>query len=295
MSANMAMNATSITILPAYTGTTGTTTAVKVVPPALDSIGGGESATAIVPANTCSLFGPNPPPPLPGQPPGRPVDPDPTGGYYQPVSVFVAPKSASVISTVYPSRIYCGFANVDPMSAGMLTSQYHFNSNPTVASLTVVGGQVLQPDPTTMTNDVAMGQHMQLEVAWPPSCGPSGGSACCPLTDVCGDGICGADESLMNCMADCMTPKGCGGAERFVNYDLATYSVVDQREGIHVAWYATGGAFDNDRTGRDGTDTITTSDNGWQAPSSPGKVYLWVVLSDDRGGIGWSGYTVTVH
>jgi hypothetical protein len=79
-----------------------------------------------------------------------------------------------------------------------------------------------------------------------------------------------------------------------VNLDLTTQTVVYQREGIDVAWFATGGTFDNDTTGRAGTDDATTSDNGWIAPTTTGPVHVWVVLNDDRHGVGWAGYAFDV-
>jgi len=115
------------------------------------------------------------------------------------------------------------------------------------------------------------------------------------MTDICGDGICGPDETLMSCPKDCKTPHGCAGAERFVNFDLGSQSVLDQREAMQITWYATAGSFDNDSTGRVSTDTAVTSDNNWHAPSQAGAVHLWVVLHDARGGIGWAGYTLDVH
>jgi hypothetical protein len=253
--------------------------------------GGGAAAIGTVPQDVCSQFGPNPPAPLPGQPPGRPVDPDPTGGYYAPVSYFLQTPS-STIGTIYPMRLTCGFAGVDPTSLGQLTTRYHANVNPKVDTLTITHGaggmpQVLQPDPAT--NQIAVGEKLALEVAWPG----------CPATDTCGDNVCGPDETTTNCSADCKMPavpgEGCAGAERYVNFDLASQSVIDAREGIHVAWYATGGSFDADRTGREGTDMVTTSDNGWRAPSAAGTVHLWVVLADDRGGVGWEGFTLAVQ
>jgi len=71
--------------------------------------------------------------------------------------------------------------------------------------------------------------------------------------------------------------------------------VVDEREGIHVSWFATGGSFDLDRTGTDGSDTDTNSTNGWQPPSQSGPLHMWVVLHDDRGGVGWAGYALNVQ
>jgi hypothetical protein len=152
-------------------------------------------------------------------------------------------------------------------------------------SLVVVGAQTLVTDDTGNSNPVGVGQKLSLEVAW----------AACPVVDACGDGVCGPDEPGNTCTTDCNPPKGCTGAERYVIFDLRSKQVLDTREGIHVSWFATGGSFDIDRTGRDGTDTTTTSDNGWTAPSQPGPVHLWVVLHDDRGGIGWAGYAFDVQ
>ncbi|HEX3594926.1 MAG TPA: hypothetical protein VHU80_07490, partial [Polyangiaceae bacterium] len=53
------------------------------------SAGQGQEVASAVPREACSLFGPNPPPPKPGETGGRPADPDPTGGYYQPVVAFL--------------------------------------------------------------------------------------------------------------------------------------------------------------------------------------------------------------
>ena len=55
------------------------------------------------------------------------------------------------------------------------------------------------------------------------------------------------------------------------------------------------GSFDHDRTGNAGTDTRRPATTSGQAPSQAGTVHLWVVLRDDRGGIGWAGYALDVH
>lgn len=250
---------------------------------ALQLIGVGSSASAAIPARACTNFGPNPPPATKGQPAGRPVDPDTTGGYYQPVSVFL-PGSSGTQILVYEMRLSCGFAGANEDAQGDLQAHYHLNENPAVASL-ISNGSALALDTSGKTNQVAVGAKVPLEVAWPT----------CPLTDVCGDGICGPDESVMSCAKDCKTPRGCAGAERFVNFDLGSQAVLDQRESIQVSWYATAGSFDNDSTGRVSTDTAVTSDNDWQAPSQAGTVHLWVVLDDARGGVGWAGYTIEVR
>jgi hypothetical protein len=260
--------------------------AVQCVEPgnsALQPIGLGESASAPLPTLACSDFGPNPPAAAAGQPAGAPVDPDTTGGYYQPVSVFL-PGTGGTQIVLYDMRLSCGFAGANEQSQGVLQARYHLNDNPAVASL-MAGSSPLSADTTGKTNTVAANQSLELEVAWPV----------CPLVDVCGDGICGADESLTSCPVDCKVPHGCAGAERYVNFDLESQGVVDARESIQVSWYATTGAFANDSTGSDSDDTAVTSDNSWQSPAQAGTVHLWVVLHDARGGIGWAGYTLQVQ
>jgi len=270
------------------------------------------SDDAGLPAAACNQFGPDVPMVMAGQTPGRPVDPDATGGYYQPAR-FIAPGTGGDTIGIAEERIACGIASGTPDQIGQFGAQYHYNANPSVQSLSIVAGGIVGPafmtDENGQTNPVTAGQHVTLEVAWPT----------CPLKDVCGDGICGPDETssataamtasigntgtncpapMVNaCTGDCTPPntKGCGGAERFLNFDLASQCLLDAREAIGVAWFATGGAFDDDRTGRTDTDTTTTSDNGWQAPTQPGVVTLWVVLRDSRGGAGWAEYQLDVH
>ncbi len=53
----------------------------------------GFAGAGVLPADGCALFGPDPPPAVAGQPPGRPTDPDDTGGFYQPVVVSGIPRS----------------------------------------------------------------------------------------------------------------------------------------------------------------------------------------------------------
>ena len=52
---------------------------------ALTPLGKGGAVSGTVPADACQLFGPDAPPPAPGQPAPRPTDPDATGGFYLPV------------------------------------------------------------------------------------------------------------------------------------------------------------------------------------------------------------------
>jgi hypothetical protein len=249
--------------------------------PNLVAIGTGPTSSGTIPAIACRQFGPEVPQVTGNETPGRPVDPDPTGGYYQPVSLFV-PLPSGVVKAFYGTRISCGLSGGSSDQSNDYLARYHGNVNPAIESLTIAGGTPLQTDQSGAVNIVPAGQKLQLEVAW----------ASCPLSDTCGDGMCGADESITTCPADCTTPQGCTGAERYVNFDLSSQSLVDAREGMHVSWFATGGSFDLDRTGTDGSDTTTSSDDGWAAPDAGQTVHIWIVLRDDRGGVGWSGYVL---
>lgn len=244
-------------------------------------LGTGGAVKGTVPADACKLFGPDVPPPEMGQPQGRPVDPDSTGGFYDPVQVYA--PGASTVVTIDEARLTCG-AGVIPADVGVdYLHRYHPNTNPAVASLSIAGKALVTSGKGT--NAVSRGQHVDLEVAWPR----------CPTVDACGDGFCGPDETSTSCDADCTMQLGCGGAERYVVFSQTSQALVDVRESVAAAWFATGGSFDSDRTGRNANDLTTTSDNGWTAPSTAGPVHLWIVLRDDRGGTGWAEYAFDVR
>ncbi len=191
-------------------------------------IGVGPQATGPIPQIACKQFGPDVPMVQQGQTPGRPVDPDPTGGYYQPVRL-IAPKAGADLIAVGETRLSCGLAGATPDVLEDFQSRYHANVNPVVASLGVVGGASFQTDDNGVANPVALGAHLTLRVGW----------AVCPTKDVCHDGVCGPDESAESCPADCASTNGkavgCTGAERYVALQLATQALADQRESIGVA------------------------------------------------------------
>jgi len=82
--------------------------------------------------------------------------------------------------------------------------------------------------------------------------------------------------------------------ESFPVYNIADQTLDMHRESMRVSWFGTDGSFDQDRTGRDETDMDTTTSNDWTAPTSPGPVFLWMVLRDSRGGVDWRAVTATV-
>ena len=218
----------------------------------IQEIGDGTAVMATLPTDACQTFGPETPAPMMGQPSPRPVDPDSTGGYYQPLRLALGGTSP-VAYTLAQTRLTCGIAGATSEQIGQFAMEYRANTNPAVDSL------VLNAAPLTT---VAAGTHVTLHAAW----------------------------------ADCTgATTACTGSEPYVVFDVASRTISPVREALEIAWFATAGSFDIDHTGRTATDATTYSENGWTTPSTSGAVTLWVVLRDDRGGIGWQQYSVMVE
>lgn len=114
----------------------------------------GADATGTMPTDACQLFGPNPP--------GdgfRPRDPDPTGGFYQPVRVRGDVDGAAVL-TFGLDRIACDLANAPPAAVADFRARYQRNVNPPAPTLTAGGAPV---DGLA----VAPGATVTLHAAWP--------------------------------------------------------------------------------------------------------------------------------
>jgi hypothetical protein len=266
----------------------------------LQPIGTDRLASGAMPADACSLFGPSPPQPKPGEPPSRAADPDTTGGYYQPVRVVVPTDSGDEF-VVGVTRLDCGLGGATQDQALDFADRYRPNENPVIDSLLLRhpdGKEEAFPsDPMAAPLRVSSGERVTLRASW----------ASCPVKPVCGDGICGAGEygeanpsKHVAACGDCQIPplvsKGCTGSEPYVELDPEKRAIVDRREAIRLSWFATGGDFDHDRTGRAEDDRVPpTSENGWTAPARAGDVRLWVVIRDDRGGVGWSEVHVDVR
>jgi hypothetical protein len=100
--------------------------------------------TATIPLDACMLFGPD-------VPPGgfRPRDPDPSGGYYQPVRAELAGGELAFGFT----RITCNLPSAPSDVAQQYKTMYVANSNPTLAIDTPA--------------DVAIGARVELTASWP--------------------------------------------------------------------------------------------------------------------------------
>lgn len=243
--------------------------------PALTVLGSGVRSEGRVPMDACRLFGPEPPDDRQGAG-GRPVDPDVTGGFYLPVQVLLPGAAPSV----FQARLGCRPGGLSQAEAAELTRRARRNENPAFAGLRAIVG-----DRTIVVGGeaplvVAPGAEVRLEASW----------ATCPATATCGDGLCDEREDRAACSADCTTPRGCTGAERYARFDPATRTVVTARESLRVSWFSTGGAFAAPRTGGD-----DGAEGRWVAPASGGVVRAWAVLRDERGGADWRSFTVRVE
>ena len=230
--------------------------------PDLVPLGEGGTVQGTIPQTACQIFGPDSPPPAPGQAGTRPTDPDTTGGFYLPVRV----KSGEGQWSAALERIACPPSGLTQSVFLAFTSGYHVNTNPILSDLSRIdaagGATPLAPDApgTQPALRVAPRDHVNLRAGWPS----------CPGSDAC------------------------AGAESYLYVDPTSKQITMRRESMVASWYATGGAFDEDRNGRDEGDLATTTTNGWTAPNRAGTVHLWVVLRDARGGVGWGSYTIAV-
>ncbi len=228
----------------------------------LTALGSGGTVEGTVPEDACQLFGPDTPPPQPGQPSARPTDPDSTGGFYLPVRI----ESGSGQWSVAPERIACSPSGLTEQVFTDFTSGYHVNENPVVASLSMLDpsgtATPIPPDAAGVTSAFAIpaGKRASLRVGW-PSC----------------------------------SSVPCGGAETYLTIDPSTHQIETLRESMVASWYATAGTFDVDRVGRAEDDPATSVDDGWTVPTSEGLVHVWIVLRDSRGGVGWESYTIRIE
>ena len=243
-------------------------------------LGGGTNITASMPTSACRDFGPEVPTAKPGEPYGRPVDPDPTGGYYQPLTLFVGGADGEI--AVATTRVACGVSGASSDDVIAFRQRYHANENPRLDVMTI-GGVVVTPSSAPVP--VTRGTRVRIHVGWPA----------CPSVDGCGDAICGPDETRADCAADCGKPAGCMGAERYLYFDDEARQLVARRESMRVSWFASSGVFERDRTGRASEDPERSSDNEWDAPAVATTVRGWVVLRDDRGGVAWQGFVIDVR
>jgi hypothetical protein len=117
--------------------------------------GEGLAVTAALPANGCSVFGPDT-----ASTGFRPRDPDATGGFYQPLRLDL-----SGADTAFElARIHCDLPNADAATASAFAAAYTLNQNPQLLPLTArVGGAGVS------LTAIPAGARVTLEASWPDS------------------------------------------------------------------------------------------------------------------------------
>jgi hypothetical protein len=241
--------------------------------------------TATLPMDACRLFGPSLPEAMNGQPAGRPVDPDPTGGFYQPISATLV---ASDVTSMGSVRIFCPPSGLDQTQAAAFNANYRNNQSPSIDQLSARTGagdsSPIPDEPETLA--VARSQVLNFQASWHT----------CPHSSVCGDGVCGSGEDRSNCVDDCATPKGCTGAEDYAYFNPDSRNLETLHESVRVSWFSTAGHFESAVTGRDeGEYDQTTTENAWTAPATAGEVRAWAVIRDSRGGQSFRSFSIAVR
>jgi hypothetical protein len=252
----------------------------------IQRIGSGSQVSAKIPANACAQFGPDIPATKPGQPQARPADADSTGGYFQPVMLTL--RAEPDVQAFAETRLDCGLANSSIAQAQDFSNRSKPNENPELSDVVAVslGSVSLSAEDAETPLEVSAGTAVLLRASWPE----------CPAAASCGDGICSPSETVQNCPADCTDPHGCGGAEPYAYLDPVSHELVDRHEAMRVSWFASDGEYTDDHTGRlEDEYTFLASDNTWTAPTTPGPVFLWVVLRDSRGGTNWKSFRLNVQ
>ncbi|HET9991190.1 MAG TPA: hypothetical protein VFQ65_21810, partial [Kofleriaceae bacterium] len=112
-------------------------------------LGDATAITATIPTDACRTFGPDV-----ASAGFRPRDPDPTGGYYQPIRAAVPSLDLAFGFT----RITCNLANAPGDVAQQYKTTYVANTNPSLTALTIDGA------PATT---VAADRDVTLSIGWP--------------------------------------------------------------------------------------------------------------------------------
>jgi hypothetical protein len=242
---------------------------------AVQTLGRGLEVSATLPKDACKLFGPLRPAPVEGEPSGRPVDPDVSGGFYQP---FVA-NLAGVLS-IGGIRIDCDLATASRDNSGIYRQRYRPNENPLITRVDLLDDdETLVLDDQNSRRQVSAGAALELSAGWDE----------CPTESTCGDGFCTANEDRVSCADDCTEAHGCGGSEQYFWYDTEARAVTARREGLTVAWYASRGRFAEEQTGFDEAQAGSSRSTGnrWLVGDQPGPATVWLVIRDSRGGQSW--------
>lgn len=124
----------------------------------------GTDITATIPIEACSVFGPTPPAPAPGEPARRPHDPDVTGGYYQPIRALARLDANTQVPGIGLTRIACDLANAPLDALAQYRARYHANTNPVLVH--VVSQRYGDPDAREMPVKLPPHEAIALRARW---------------------------------------------------------------------------------------------------------------------------------
>jgi hypothetical protein len=214
----------------------------------------GATFSAPVPADACSLFGPNAPAAKAGQPPFRPRDPDITGGYYVPVRLLVDDGLGGAPLMAFEfERVFCGLGGAPLTAIQDYNTRYQKNTNPTLQGLAVVAPDQTRTDILAGPATVAAGSVVTLVASASPD-----------------------------------------SAENFPVYDSVAQKLNDQVETLSVSWFATDGKFKDDRVDADPVSLEANNTWSAPQVTASEDIPLWVVMRDTRGGVAFASVTLTV-
>lgn len=251
--------------------------------PILTALGSGAAVDAVVPENACRVFGPIPPDAAAGDS-SRPVDPDDTGGFYQPVLAGISARDQA--PTFGRVRLSCGLTGLAPDEALAYRLGYRRNENPSIETLGASVGDARFELDDGGSFSVEPGSEVSFDVSW----------ADCPREPSCGDQVCSPGEERVECPEDCGEPRGCAGAETYAVFERESRAVSLRREGLTVAWYSDVGGFSVPENGVASSDPESaTETNTWKAPANERDARLWIVVRDERGGVGFRSVTANVR
>jgi hypothetical protein len=121
------------------------------VGPSLPVLASGSVVTLATPADGCAVFGPD----APGR--QRPVAPDATGGFYQPVRADLAGAPPAIAL----ARIRCNLPSASSAAATLFAQSYVANANPVIASVRASSGRG-----SASFDAVPAGARVELEAQW---------------------------------------------------------------------------------------------------------------------------------
>jgi hypothetical protein len=117
----------------------------------------GDQVSIRMPSAACVNFGPLAPPSTGGT--LRPTDPDPTGGYYQPIRLDLDGQQAIV-----RERLRCDLAGASLLVSQAFRARYTPNQNPKLLALSAFAG-----DTPVALDAIPAGQRIRLVASWTPA------------------------------------------------------------------------------------------------------------------------------